>query len=318
MKWPLLLACVPALALATPADDEKLAAIQKAMNDLSPAVQQCWAQVAAAERFDVHGELAAQIDIAAPPHVAIVRDTTQSPTLAACVTRVLVAYRWAPPLAGQSIQLPFKFSAPDGQSVVDRRLVPDKGQGKVSIAVLLDASTTGNAAASLLGVTIAAGGSTGWRWTDRDELWYFPTPIAVGGLAPASLVWVGKGAARTIAAGAQPLHAVLVVAPGGREGVARAGALDNREVTGVRSAPMGPSLTRPEHSPIASAAHVHLDDRGAHPVAQTELWFVEAGHGTLTIAGTDVAVDEHSVVQIPANVATTFRGSIDLLQVFVK
>ena len=39
-----------------PTDDEKLAAIQKAMNELDEASQTCWA-IAATDRFDIEGEL---------------------------------------------------------------------------------------------------------------------------------------------------------------------------------------------------------------------------------------------------------------------
>ena len=56
------------------------------------------------------------------------------------MTRVLDAYRWAPPLHGQTIRVPFKFRAPNGQNTIDRALVPWNGQGKLSVAVLLDAT----------------------------------------------------------------------------------------------------------------------------------------------------------------------------------
>ena len=49
------------------------------------------------------------------------------------------AYPWAPPLHGQTIQLPFKFRAPDGQNVIDRPLVPcARRRARSSVAVLLD------------------------------------------------------------------------------------------------------------------------------------------------------------------------------------
>src|SRR5437763_804663 len=90
---------VVARALADAAgasQEEKLAAIQKAMNELAPAVQQCWA-AAATERFDIEGELTAQIDIADGSATAtIVRDTARNPRLAACVTALLGKYPWAP------------------------------------------------------------------------------------------------------------------------------------------------------------------------------------------------------------------------------
>ncbi len=221
-------------------DDERLAAIQKAMNELSPAAQACWAAVAAI-RFDIEGELAAQIDIGPPNHVALVRDTTKSPQLAACVSALLADYPWAPPLRGQSIQLPFKFTAPDGQSVIDRRLVPFAGQGKVSVAVLLDENNTNNEAASMFELAIAAGGSTGCGRPPRAELWYFLGDAEVSSVALAKtavhrfdMMYAPKGSARDVAAPGGDVHAVIVTVPGGREGAARAGALPTPEVTGWR------------------------------------------------------------------------------------
>ena len=49
---------VAAPADAAVSDDEKLAAIQKAMNDLDEGAQQCWA-AAATERYDIEGEITA-------------------------------------------------------------------------------------------------------------------------------------------------------------------------------------------------------------------------------------------------------------------
>ena len=69
--------------------------------------------------------------------------------------------------------MPFKFTAPDGQSVIDRALVAWKGQGKLSVAVLLDEDNSGNAAASMFELAIAAGGTTAMAKAERAELWYF-------------------------------------------------------------------------------------------------------------------------------------------------
>ncbi|HET9619768.1 MAG TPA: hypothetical protein VFP84_00280, partial [Kofleriaceae bacterium] len=204
----------------SPSIDEQLAAIQKAMNDLSGAAQQCWAAAAIA-RFDLAGELTLQIDIAAAgAHAAVVHDTAHDAKLAACVTQLATAYRWAPPLAGQSIQLPFRFRAPDGQSTIDRTLVPWNGQGKVSVAVLLDEANTGNAAASMVELAIAGGGATGLRATERAELWYFLAagevrwPAGQRAVAAGDMMFVPARGARDVAATAGDLHAVIVIVPG--------------------------------------------------------------------------------------------------------
>ena len=162
---------------AEASEDERLAAIQKAMNELRGASQECWA-AAATERFDIEGELTFQIAISAGgAQASAVHDTARNTRLTTCVAKLLSAYPWAPPLRGQTIQLPFKFRAPDGQSTIDRALVPWNGQGsgaaRVSVAVLLDENNSGNDAASMFELAIAAGGTTGLRRTDRAELWYF-------------------------------------------------------------------------------------------------------------------------------------------------
>lgn len=164
----------PRDATRGPASDEALAAIQKAMNELDKAAQQCWA-VAATERFDIEGEIALQIDIAAQPapgapaSASVVRDTAHNAKLSACLIQLMAGYRWAPPLYGQAIQLPFRFRAPDGQNTIDRALVAWNGQGKVSVAVLLDENNTGSDAASMFELAIAGGGTTGLR-RDRKSV----------------------------------------------------------------------------------------------------------------------------------------------------
>ncbi|HEX2685490.1 MAG TPA: hypothetical protein VHN14_02670, partial [Kofleriaceae bacterium] len=81
-----------------PSQDERLAAIQKAMNELDEAAQQCWA-AAATERFDIEGELSVQIDVApGRSRASVVHDTVHNPRLVGCVVQLLAAYRWAPPL----------------------------------------------------------------------------------------------------------------------------------------------------------------------------------------------------------------------------
>ncbi|MEO6771624.1 MAG: cupin domain-containing protein [Kofleriaceae bacterium] len=329
-----------ALADGAPiSDDEKLAAIQKAMNELAPAAQQCWAAVAAI-RFDLEGELSAQIDIGPPAHVALVHDTTHSAALAACVQRLLAAYAWPPPLRGQTIQLPFAFRAPDGQSVIDRRWVPFAGQGKVSVAVLLDEDNTGNPHASMFELAIAPGGTTGLRTAPRAELWWLrdPAELSSVGLAPVELpasswFYVPAGGAREVKAGAGGVHAVIVVAPGGPEGAARAGALPTPELASWRAAPAVPRVLAP------SAANGHpivLGGRGApfsaalttfpsgtvipnhvHP-DQTELLYVLAGSGTLDVNGVTLPINETSVVQLPPNTphAFTATGEVRALQIF--
>jgi quercetin dioxygenase-like cupin family protein len=328
-----------------PPQEERLAAIQKAMNELDEAAQACWA-ASAAVRFDIAGELTAAIEIEpAGARVTIAPDTARDPQLAACVARVLSTYRWAPPLHGQAIRLPFRFRAPDGQSVIDRRLVPWQAQGKIAVAVLLDEQNTGNGAASMFELAIAAGGATGARIAERAELWYFlhPATVEVTGaasrraVAAGDLMYVPAGAARNVSAAAAEVHAVVVIVPGGREGAARAGALPTPELSAIKSGVAGPvhlpaagarRYPRPagavaifaEPSTIkdkALAASVLELPRGAaipeHVHAgEAELLYVLAGAGTLTVKGVPLPVGPTTAVQIPPNTPHAFTVAEDL------
>ena len=334
------------IADAPPAsDDEKLAAIQKAMNELATASQQCWA-AAAAIRFDVEGELAAQIEIGPPNIVTFVRDTTKSPALATCVQQLLAAYPWAPPLRGQAIQLPFKFSAPAGQSVIDRRLVPFAGQGKVSVAVLLDENNTNNPNVSMFEIAIAAGGTTGLRSAPRAELWWFRGDATVSSVAlPATkvaadtMMYVPAGGAREVRATGADVHAVIVVAPGGPEGAARAGALATPLLDGWLAAPARPVLITPAQAIHAKGHEIFVDATTIPGVpfsasiatiaagaivpehvhaTQTELLYCTTGEGALTVNGATLMINDTSVVQVPPNTKHSAIGKVTMraLQIY--
>lgn len=331
--------------------DERLAAIQKAMNDLDTGAHQCWA-AAAAERLDVEGELVATIEIGpGSAKVTLDRDTTRSQALQLCMSKELTAYGWAPPLQGQTIRLPFRFRAPDSQNVIDRRLVGWTPQAQVAVAVLLDQQNTGNGAASMFEVAIGAGAATGARIAERPELWYFlrPATVEVTGaasrraVAAGDMMYVPANAARNvIAATTTEVHAVVVVTPGGREGAARAGALPTPELSAIKSGVAGP-VQLP-----ASAAHRYPRPAGAVTIfaepstikdralaatiielpagasipehvhaGETELLYVLAGAGTLTVKGTALPVIPTTVAQIPPNTPHAFTATEDVRAVQV-
>jgi quercetin dioxygenase-like cupin family protein len=326
-----------------PSQEERLAAIQKAMNELDEAAQACWAS-AAVERFDIEGEIAALIEIEKDAaKVTFARDTTRNKKLGACLTALLEHYRWAPPLVGQSIELPFKFRAPDGQNVIDRTLVPWVSQGKVAVAVLLDENNTGNGAASILELAIAAGGTTGARIPERNELWFFLGDGTVEAGTTKRAVHAGdmmyvpaNVAARAVSATAD-MHAAIVMVPGGREGSARAGALPTKELGPIKSAIGGPmflpagsaktyqppgrgSVTifaEPSITKDASFAASIIELAGNAKIPEhvhakeTELLYVLAGSGTLTVNGVDQAIVPTSTVQIPPNTKHAFTATAD-------
>ena len=337
---------VPPADAPAPKQEEILAAIQKAMTDLDPAAHACWA-AAATERFDIAGDMKMHVDVGDGTAIVMIGgDTTNSKRLGSCMIALLTNYRWAPPLKNQSIELPFQFSAPDSQSVIDRRLVEAHAQGDVAIATLLDENNTGNPHASMFEVTIKQGGTTGYRQTERAELWFFLTKgnVSWGPSQPKPLprhvdagdmMFVPAGGVRTVWATTE-LHAVIVAVPGGREGSARAGALPTPDAHDAKVVPtllpasaakkFGPATiyldnTIVKKTPMSGEIlemaagtkvpeHVHANE--------TELLYVLEGSGTMTIAGTDVPVTATSVIQIPPNTKHAFvaKQAVRSLQVY--
>jgi quercetin dioxygenase-like cupin family protein len=318
--------------------EEKLAAIQKAMNELDEAAQTCWA-IAATDRFDIEGDVEILVEISATSaKPAVTRDTTRTGKLLSCVTDVLAKYRWAPPLHGQTIRLPFKFRAPAGQNVIDRNHVTWNGQGKVSVAVLLDENNTANGAASLIELALQNGGATGMRVAERTELWYFlgPATVQVGKkktpVAAGDMMIVPPLGARDFQATNGDVHAVIAIVPGGREGSARAGALPTREVVAGQT-PGTPTFlpaakakayggvtifaekatTKQE---LVAASIVNLPNGTAIPehvhAKETELLYILSGSGSMTVNGIPLAVTPTTVVQVPANTKHAFTASADV------
>ncbi|MEZ4363454.1 MAG: cupin domain-containing protein [Kofleriaceae bacterium] len=343
----------PARAAAAPApaaseqeqQEERLAAIQHAMNELDEGAQLCWASAAAVDGYQLAGEQAFDIDIgAAGATVTVARDNTRDARLLTCMRALLAGYGWAAPLRGQTIRLPFAFRAPSGQSVIDRRLVPSLGQGpapQLRVAVLLDEQNTGNDAASMLEVELAAGASTQLRRATRAEAWALLTPALLtdGHGAPQRLeagdmVLVPAGGVRGLTATTAPLRAVLVLTPGGEERIARQGTLPTPLLPAGAPAPTAaqrPIVVRTADATATSrGVTIYLDPpRTGHPELsasrltlpagaavpshqherETELLYVLEGAGALTVGGVPVAVTPTSVLQLPASVPHAFTST---------
>ncbi len=296
----------PALANGTAADArsdaerdaEQLAAVEFAMNQLDEGSQLCWAAAAAVDGFEIAGGLKFHIDIAAKKSVAtVLEDDIKNLRLRDCMVTLLSAYRWAPPLDGQAVELPFVFRAPVRQSVIDRRLVPWLASGAASttpaMAVLLDAQNTGNSDASLLEVVMPAGVSTGDRVVVRPELWYFFTTatIALAGqvmqVAVGDVVWLPSNTVRNIGGSSvsssgssrSEVRALLLLAPGGIEGSARSGALP----TPLASVPLAPVRSRQATSSPKGVASVPVATKFA--AAATVTWPMPQGSATVVAMG---------------------------------
>ncbi|HEY1548341.1 MAG TPA: cupin domain-containing protein, partial [Kofleriaceae bacterium] len=161
-------------------------------------------------------------------------------------------------------------------------------------------------------------------------------------VVPGDMVFVFKGGTFEVAAKAGELHAVVVLVPGGKEGIARAGALPNRDAAGQK--PAGAIVLHARdaksfcfdhshasdcagltifaepptiHASSLAASHLHAGNVPPHVHAhETELLYVESGGGMFDVGGTKVAVTESSVVQVPPGIQHAFTGTVTALQIY--
>ncbi|HET7500944.1 MAG TPA: cupin domain-containing protein, partial [Kofleriaceae bacterium] len=158
-------------------------------------------------------------------------------------------------------------------------------------------------------------------------------------VAAGDMMYAPPGSAREIVAPAGDLHAVIVVVPGGREGAARAGALPTRELTRGVTAPAAPIVMPASAARTYGPATLYADAGTIHAktlaasiltlpaggkvaehahAAESELLYLLAGGGTMTVAGVELPVTPTSVVQIPRNTRHAFTATSDVraLQIY--
>jgi hypothetical protein len=109
-------------------EEERIAAVERAMNELAPVANQCWA-VAASDDFRLRGTIRALVAVGrGGARVEITADEPGDAALTSCLVAVLEAYPWAAPLDGQAVELPFRFTAPTQQNLIDRRMVAHRAR----------------------------------------------------------------------------------------------------------------------------------------------------------------------------------------------
>jgi quercetin dioxygenase-like cupin family protein len=335
-------------------EELRVAAIERAMNQVSPAAHLCWA-AGAADDYQLAGDVRVlvSLDERTRAKASISADTTGDAVLTDCLVRVLEAYPWPSALAGGGVELPFAFRAPHGQNVIDRRFVPPHGQQGAQIAVLLDEKNTGAKVASMLEVALAPGASLPVARVDREEVWYALDALTLRGpagadiaLAAGDAAYLRPGTYRGVAnPGKAPARWVVVAAPGGREGSARAGALpavappDGKP---PRGAP-GPEIRRRSEAAryprangattiyFESPADAKAKTKAKAPAravslsfleiaagaavpphkhdAETEMLYVLSGGGRMTVEGVELAVGATSAVQVPAGIEHSFTAA---------
>lgn len=297
-------------------EQERTAAIEHAMNTLAPVASQCWA-AAAVDDYQLSGEVAVLVEVGVG--VTIEADTTRDPVLTDCLRTVIEGYAWPPAMDGQATLLPFEFSAPHGQNVIDRALVPAVDDGA---RVLLDARNTGNAAASMFELAVTA--KPAETASDRAEVW-----IALDTL---DATYQPPRSPRAPAPG----RYVIVAVPGGTEDATRtahvlpasppgqgtkkppkavpapvAGAFSKaRDGMGTVTILVEPSRVKGD---AIAASILDIDGAAAIPAhvhdASTEMLYVLSGSGSMVIDGVTLPVTPTTVIQIPAGVEHSFTAS---------
>jgi quercetin dioxygenase-like cupin family protein len=248
----------PAGHAAKTSDADVARAIETAINRFGPEVHRCWRR-GAADDFRLAGRVTLGLTIGAggaTAAVAIAEDTTGDAVLTACLAEVWRAATWPPAsfAAGDAIQVPLQFVAPDGQYVVASADVPmitfgAKGESKAQ--VLLDAAATGNPAASLSLVSFEPGYATGLHQHEAAEVIYVlagdgelaggrptdrPRPLTAG-----DAVYVRPGEPHAMRNdGGGPLLFVMAYGPAGAEQ-----GLEGGVAAGTRAVEVG-------HRPIPS------------------------------------------------------------------
>ena len=308
-------------------DEIRIAAIERAMNALAPVANQCWAAAAVGD-FHVAGTVKMMItfDGAGRTTAAASDDGVHNAVLTDCLARVLTAYAWPKDvMSGQAVELPFAFTAPTGQNTIDRRLVPGV------VKVLIDATNSGNPAASMIEVALDPGSAKEPAVASRDEIVIFLDDGKLGATPMHALdaAYVAKGRTYALAAGegGSPTRVLIVAVPGGAETAARGGTLPDEPAVGkargkppeihakaaVKRYPRtgGATTILIENAPHVASLGILEADAGAKVPThvhehETELLYLLAGSGTMTIDGVDMPIGPTTVVQIPPNVPHSF------------
>ena len=217
-------------------DDAAIIAIEQAVNQLNPAIHQCWAR-AAADDYRLSGVVVLAVRIGAGGKTETVKpieDSPGDPVLVACLTELWKKYTWPVGViaAGETVQLPMEFGAPEAQFTVSsadvspRPLGADGPAAASKAQVLLHHDNTGNDAGAMTLLEMAPGLSIPLHRHTSIEVIYVLSGRAVmtditakeRAVGPGDAVFIARGTAHGFKnTGAEPVVAVQLYAPGGPE-----------------------------------------------------------------------------------------------------
>jgi quercetin dioxygenase-like cupin family protein len=349
----------PAAASAEdPGDDDEgrqIAAIERAVNELSTAVHSCWA-IAAAGDLRVEGTVVLGLDIGAggaSENVEVLRDEPRNERLTGCLVELWGDYTWPEVFGrGDRIQLPpFRFVAPRAQySVALAHVAPQAlADGRSVRAPLLHEQNTGNAAAEMTLYRFEQGGALPvLRHPSAGVLYVLAGEGQVTGAggkttrlrAGDALYALPQTAFALGQRGEQPLVVVEVRAPAGGE----ADVIDPEARPFRSPAPLVRTTAKARRAKVAGGAgevSVLFDptetrDRAlslgaitlapgtaipAHEHAgSSEYLFVLEGEGEMTVEGQVIPVEAGDAIQIPAGARHAFvaadGGPVKAIQLY--
>ena len=218
-------------------DDAAIIAIEQAVNQLNPAIHQCWAR-AAADDYRLSGVVVMAVRVGAggkTESVKPIEDSPGDPVLVECLTELWRKYTWPAEAiaAGETVQLPMEFGAPEAQYTVSSAHVPPRPLGAEGAAaaskaqVLLHADNTGNDAGALTLLEMAPGMAVPLhRHPSSIEVIYLLSGRAVmtditgkeRPVGPGDAAYMGRGTPHGFKnTGSQPVVAVQLYAAGGPE-----------------------------------------------------------------------------------------------------
>ncbi|HEU5061055.1 MAG TPA: cupin domain-containing protein [Kofleriaceae bacterium] len=218
-------------------EDAAIIAIEQAVNQLNPAIHQCWAR-AAADDYRLSGVVVLAVRVGAggkTESVKPVEDSPGDPVLVECLSELWKKYTWPSEAiaAGETVQLPMEFGAPEAQYTVSsshvapRPLGADGPAAASKAQVLLHADNTGNDAGALSVLEMAPGMTIPLhRHPSSIEIIYVLSGRAVmtdisGGerpVGPGDAIYMARGTPHGFKnTGGEPVVAVQLYAPGGPE-----------------------------------------------------------------------------------------------------
>lgn len=262
-------------------DDERIAAIEHAINATQAVRKECWA-FAAASSLSLAGKVVLRLtfrDPAEKADVEIASDDTGSGRLIGCLTLVFSSMEWPPGLfePGMAIELPFAFVSPGVQYTIDARSVDVHQTDQWHARVALDDENTGNDAVSLTLLRVKAGTRLPQRRHDSAMILY---------------VWSGWGLLYDLAGQRKLTKGSAVYVPAGTAWGLRADGGDYGEMALVQVfAPGGPEDVY--QSGIARGTTVLSDKEKRHPkrpiarpvvtaLARSKTYEIAGGKGKVT------------------------------------